>query len=60
MEGGISRLQLQAEFLSSVATKALRPAVLLVINQCSWGNPQPHAGRRPGAIVTAVHYCRCR
>tara|TARA_R110001592_G_scaffold18703_12_gene77381 strand:- start:5800 stop:6597 length:798 start_codon:yes stop_codon:yes gene_type:complete len=45
MEGGISRLQLQAEFFLR-CHKALRPGGLLVINQWQLGaSGQPYAGR---------------
>ena len=45
MEGGISRLQLQAEFFQR-CHQALRPGGLLVINQWQLGNTgNPYAGR---------------
>jgi spermidine synthase len=45
MEGGISRLQLQADFFSR-CHKALKPGGVLVINQWQLGNSgQPYAGR---------------
>lgn len=45
MEGGISRLQLQAEFFSR-CHQALRPGGVLVINQWQLGESgQPYAGR---------------